>query len=84
MGVNMTNHLRFYRKQRGFSQTELAKLTNLTQNTISSIECGIYLPSLSTAFSLAEALCVPITLLFDFSDEHVIYNDIIEFDLRDD
>lgn len=80
----MTNNLRFFRLQRGFTQTQLAQLSNLTQHTISCIECDNYLPTLSNAFSLAEALCVPITSLFDFSDEHTIYNEIVNSELNDE
>ena len=62
------NHVKFYRKQRGLSQAELAKMVGVSRNTISSIERGEYIPSLETAFKLCNALFVVIHELFDYKD----------------
>lgn len=62
------NYVKFYRKQRGLSQAELAKMIDVSRNTISSIERGEYIPSLETAFKLCEALFVVIHELFDYKD----------------
>ncbi|MBQ7332869.1 MAG: helix-turn-helix transcriptional regulator [Clostridia bacterium] len=63
------NHVKFYRKQRGLSQAELAKKIGVSRNSISSIERGEYIPSLETAFELCEALFVVIHELFDYKDD---------------
>ena len=60
------NYVKFYRKQRGLSQAELAKKVGVSRNSISSIERGEYIPSLETAFELCIALCVVIHELFDY------------------
>lgn len=64
------NYVKFYRKQRGLSQAELAKKIGVSRNSISSIERGEYIPSLETAFKLCIALCVVIHELFDYRKEN--------------
>ena len=41
----LKNHLKEFRKKRGYSQAELAELVGASQNAISSIENGLYCPS---------------------------------------
>lgn len=41
----LKNKIRSLRLEKGLSQSDLAKLVNTTQNTISSIELGHYSPS---------------------------------------
>lgn len=53
------------RKSAGYNQTQLAELCGTTQNTISSIENGVYNPSLKLAFRLSVALNIPIEKLFN-------------------
>lgn len=41
----LKNNIKKLRKEKGYSQTELAKLAGTTQNTISSLETGQYSPT---------------------------------------
>ena len=50
----LKNRIKELRKERGLSQTELAKLAGTTQNTISSLETGQYSP---TAY-LSGLICI--------------------------
>ena len=43
--LKLKNKIRELRKERGLSQSELAKLAGTTQNTISSLETGQYSPT---------------------------------------
>ena len=82
----MTNNLKYWRNKRGYTQLDIASFCGVSRNTISSIERGKFLPTLPLAFLLARSLYVPITSLFDFSDDIKIYNEPIEFqdDFTDD
>lgn len=73
----MINNLRYYRELRGFTQEEIASFVGLSRNSISSIERGEYLPTLKNAFLIARSLYVPVHLLFDFSDEMTIFNEVL-------
>lgn len=48
--------LRVYRKKRGFTQEQLAELTDLHDRYISLMERGLRQPTLTTIFKLAQAL----------------------------
>lgn len=52
------------RKSAGYNQSQLAELCGVSQNTISSIETGTYLPGLKLAFRLSIALNKEIEDLF--------------------
>ena len=52
--LKLKNRIRELRQEKGYSQTELAKLANTTQNTISSLETGQYSP---TAY-LSGLICI--------------------------
>ena len=43
--LKLKNRIKEFRKERGLSQTDLAKMVGSTQNTISSLETGQYSPS---------------------------------------
>ena len=49
----MLNRLRVLRAERGWSQAEVAKLAQVSRQTINAIETGKYDPSLPLAFILA-------------------------------
>src|SRR6185437_3876285 len=49
----MLNRLRVLRAERGWSQAEVAKLAQVSRQTINAIETGKYDPSLPLAFMLA-------------------------------
>lgn len=54
------NNLKYYRTERGLTQTQLANLVGCSKNTISSIECGTGF----TAF-LALKLCIVLNIKFE-------------------
>lgn len=58
------NHVKIARQHKGISQTELAKLTGLSQNSISSIETGQYNPTVGNALKIAKALNLKVEELF--------------------
>lgn len=60
----LANKLRVARAAMELSQEELARRANITRQTISSIENGMYAPSALLAFVLAECLNRPVTELF--------------------
>ncbi|AYV66281.1 MULTISPECIES: helix-turn-helix transcriptional regulator [Niallia] len=60
----MKNRIRELRKSAKLSQEELAKLCNVTRQTINAIENDKYDPTLQLAFSLAVALATTVDDLF--------------------
>lgn len=54
--IKFCNHIRELRIQKGLSQTELAKLSGTTQNTISSLETGQYSPTAYLSGLICRAL----------------------------
>jgi putative transcriptional regulator len=62
--VRLANRLKVARAERKLSQDQLAQLANVTRQTISSIETGVYCPSALLAFRLAEKLHKRVDELF--------------------
>lgn len=62
--MRLANRLRVARAERRLSQEDLAKLANVTRQTIGAIENGQYCPSALLAFVLAECLEKPVAELF--------------------
>lgn len=60
------NRLREVRKEKGFTQEELAYRADVELSQISRIERGVINTSISQIFQIAEALEVPPKVLFDF------------------
>ncbi|KRM94558.1 hypothetical protein FC56_GL001517 [Lentilactobacillus senioris DSM 24302 = JCM 17472] len=60
----MQNQIRILRKQAGISQDTLAKLCNVSRQTINAIENDKYDPTLKLAFSLAQQLETTVDTLF--------------------
>lgn len=60
----LSNKIAVYRHDLGLSQTDLGKMCGLSQNTISSLENGIYKPTLYSAMKIAHALGTTIDQLF--------------------
>ena len=52
----LRNHLREIRREKKLSQAELADMTGVSRNTISSIETGQYQPTAKLALILCIAL----------------------------
>ena len=71
MAVRLANRLRIARAEREISQEQLARLVNVTRQTISSIETGLYAPSALLAFQLANALGKRVDELFYLDGEPV-------------
>ena len=71
-GFRCQNELRYYRNKWDLSQEDLAKRVGLTQNTISSLETGCYMPSYANAIKLSRFFGVPMECIFNIvfdSDE---------------
>ncbi len=58
------NRLKEFRKKHGISQEKLAEKTNVTRQTIISIENGKYVPSLPLALKLAKEFGCKVEDLF--------------------
>ena len=52
----IAERIRFYRKKMNLTQSELAEMVDLSDQHLSRIERGCYLPSLSTFFTIVDAL----------------------------
>jgi len=56
------------RKAAGITQEQLADHIDLTVESVSSIERGVYAPRFDTLEKISEALNTPLKDLFDFDD----------------
>ena len=54
--IKICNNLATLRNAKGYTQVELSKLTNLSQQYISNVERGVIVPSISKAIILEDAL----------------------------
>lgn len=63
------NRLKEFRIRKGLSQNELAHLSNLSQNTISSLENYVYYPTLKNALMICKALECKVEDLFYLEEE---------------
>ena len=64
--LTLKNSLRAARKERGLSQSQLAEMTGVSRNTISSIETGQFNPTAKLALVLCIALDKKFEELFYF------------------
>ncbi len=62
-------HLRFYRKQRRMTQTELANAVGVAPAYVSQIESALRMPSLKVAKKFADALRVDLPTLLGTAEE---------------
>lgn len=62
----ITPKVKELRKQRGYTQEELALILGVSRQTIISIEKGGYEPTLSLAFRIAEAFHLRVDEVFIF------------------
>jgi len=60
----LVNRVKEYRKGLSFTQEDLARKTNLSRQTIISIEKNKFIPRLDVAIKISQALSVPIDRLF--------------------
>lgn len=63
--MKLTNHLKQHRARLDLTQEELAAAVGVRRQTILAIEKGKYVPSALLAFTLADALGMPVTDLFE-------------------
>lgn len=75
ISVEVGKRLRELREARNLSMRELARLSGLSANALSTIERSKSSPSVSTLYKLAEALEVPITAFFrmDVRQQEVVF-----------
>lgn len=66
--LELKNKLKDVRKEKGYSQADLAKLVGVSRNTISSIETGQFTPTAKLALILSIALDKKFEELFYFED----------------
>ena len=64
----MKNHIRNLRKDRGWSQAELARRVLVSRNSINAVENGKFDPSLPLAFRIAQVFELAIEDVFDAAD----------------
>lgn len=64
LGLNIA----YYRKQKGFSQSQLAELVNVSRTHMSRIETADCAVSLDVVFEICDALCVKPSKMFDFRE----------------
>ena len=64
LGLNIA----YYRKQKGFSQSQLAELINVSRTHMSRIETADCAVSLDVVFAICDALCINPCKMFDFRD----------------
>lgn len=60
----LVNRVKEYRKGLSFTQEDLARKTNLSRQTIISIEKNKFIPGLDVAIKISQALRAPIDRLF--------------------
>lgn len=65
LGLNIA----YYRKDRGFSQMQLAERINISRTHMSRIETADCAVSLDVIFSICDALQIPPSKLFDFRND---------------
>ena len=65
----MKNRLEEIRNERGIKQDELAKVLEVSRQTISSIENGRYNPSIILAFKIARFFDMTIEEIFIYEEE---------------
>lgn len=65
----MNNRLEAIRKEKGISQETLAKVLEVSRQTISSLENGRYNPSILLAFKLARYFELAVEDIFIYEEE---------------
>lgn len=67
--LKLKNNLKRYRREAGFTQTQLAEKVGSSKNTISSIETGQFCPTAYLAALLCKALNCKFEELFYFDTD---------------
>lgn len=63
--MKFSDKLTYLRTKRGLTQAELAKLSNISQQSISHFENGHGKPSINNAYQIAKVLGVKVVELLD-------------------
>ena len=71
----MRTRIKELRKERKLSQEELALAVGTTRQTITSIEVGKYVASLTLAYKIAKYFGLTIEEIFDFSEVEDFINE---------
>lgn len=66
--MSVKNRLKELRAREGLNQTQLAKLANISRQTVSLIERGEYLPSIYIALTIAKIFNEPIENVFSLEE----------------
>lgn len=66
----MKNRLEEIRKERGITQEELAKILEVSRQTVGSLENGRYNPSIILAFKIARYFEMTIEDIFIYEEEN--------------
>ncbi|WP_019240788.1 MULTISPECIES: helix-turn-helix transcriptional regulator [Bacillus] len=68
----MKNRIRELRKNQNMTQEELAKLVNVSRQSIIAIESGKFNPSLELAYNISKIFYCSIEEVFQFKEERGI------------
>ena len=60
----MKNRIRVLRAEKGWTQADLARLLDVSRNSVNAIENGKYDPSLPLAFRIADVFSLKIVEIF--------------------
>ena len=64
MAPNVLNRIKDLRQQKGWTQQQLAEAVGVSRQSINSIECNRYIPSLPLALSFARVFECPTDAIF--------------------
>ena len=67
--ADVTNRIRELRAARGWTQQQLAAAVGVSRQSINSIECNRYVPSLPLALAFARVFEVPTDTIFRLEPE---------------
>ncbi|MEG0076980.1 MAG: helix-turn-helix transcriptional regulator [Anaerorhabdus sp.] len=65
----LLNKVKEYRIVKGINQQELGRLVGASRQTISSIECGDYHPSIVLALKIAKVFEVNVEEIFNYQED---------------
>lgn len=68
--MSIGRNVKFYRKQRGLTQSELAQKANLSRSYLADVEADRYNPSVDTLKTIADALQIGTHVLLDEEDQN--------------
>lgn len=64
----LINHLTRLRKERGYTQAQLAEAVGVSRKTINTVENSVFVPSTVLALRLAQELGVSVHDLFELAE----------------